>query len=189
MPAKTRYVLIDYENVQPKTLAPLPDNGCNVIVFLGADQKVPSAFVEALQARGNCGRYFRIHGNGRNALDFHIAFHLGELVAAEPSAEFHIVSKDKDFDRLIEHVRSRGIAVERCSSLAAVIPVADDLLRTAVERLKGHGNRPNKRKSLAKTIANWFKQLEEAQVDAMVEALEKRGTIAVRDGKLAYRFE
>lgn len=190
MPPSTQYVLIDYENVQPKNLAPLSESTFKIIVFLGANQtKIPAEFAQALQACGESGRYFPIHGSGRNALDFHIAFHLGELVAAEPTAAFHVVSKDKDFDRLIEHMRSRGISVQRCSSLENVVPVSDDLMRTVLERLAGHGNRPGKRKSLAKTIANWFKDLEESRVEAILEALEMRGTIAVREGKVAYNLE
>ena len=47
-----RYVLIDYENVQPKDLALLDGQPVHVIVFLGASQKsVPTELAMALQAR------------------------------------------------------------------------------------------------------------------------------------------
>ena len=41
-------------------------------------------------------------------------------------------------------------------------------------------------KSLTKAIANWFKALEKSQVQALIDALEKRGLISVQDGKVTY---
>jgi hypothetical protein len=36
----------------------------------------------ALQALGSNGSYVKVSGHGRNALDFHIAYHIGKLSAA-----------------------------------------------------------------------------------------------------------
>src|SRR5688500_5632188 len=95
----TKYVLIAHENVQPKDLALLDGQPLRVIVFLGANQARLSADLAiALQARGENGRYVKINASGRNALDFHIAFYLGELTAKEPLASFHVISKDSDYD-------------------------------------------------------------------------------------------
>jgi hypothetical protein len=55
-----RYVLIDYENVQPQDLAPLDGQAAKVVVFLGANQtKIRADFAVALQARGCHGLYVR----------------------------------------------------------------------------------------------------------------------------------
>ena len=71
------YILIDYENVQPADLVGLETEQAFVLVFMGAQQKVGSSLIEAVQALGERGRFIRIAGNGPNALDFHIAYYLG----------------------------------------------------------------------------------------------------------------
>lgn len=86
---KTNYVLIDFENVQPKNLDLLHTHDFRVLVFVGEHQKnIPLQLAEALQKLGEKGSYIRIKGNGRNALDFHIAFTLGQLSEKDPTAFF-----------------------------------------------------------------------------------------------------
>lgn len=73
---KNHYILIDYENVQPKNLGILNVHPVKVLVFVGANQaKVPFDLAASLQALGSNARYIKIQGNGSNALDFHIAFY------------------------------------------------------------------------------------------------------------------
>jgi hypothetical protein len=52
-------------------------------------------------------------GNGRNVLDFHIAWHLGEDVARTPRAYVVIVSRDTGFDWLVKHLKVRGLKCPR----------------------------------------------------------------------------
>ena len=99
---KTKYLLIDYENVQPKNLSLLNGIPFKVWIFLGSHQtKIPVELVKNLQDLGKDVEYVQISGNGSNALDFHIAFTIGELSQSDPGAYFYIVSKDTGFDRLI----------------------------------------------------------------------------------------
>ncbi len=50
---KTEFVLIDFENTQPKDLTSLNGGRYKIKVFLGAQQaKVPVAMARALQALG-----------------------------------------------------------------------------------------------------------------------------------------
>ena len=103
----TNYVLIDFENVQPKNLEILYHHSFKVLVFVGANQtKVPFDLASAMQALGESAQYIKISGNGKNALDFHVAFYIGELTAKEPGAYFHIISRDTGFDTLIKHLKS-----------------------------------------------------------------------------------
>ena len=107
---KTNYILIDYENVQPKNLAILNGHPFKVIVFVGANQaKIPFDVASSLQALGNNAEYIKIAGNGPNALDFHIAFYVGKLAERDPNCYFHIISKDTGFDPLIKHLKSKNI--------------------------------------------------------------------------------
>ena len=112
-----RCILIDYESIQPTDLDAIGTDQ-TVIVFVGAQQhRLPFDFACAMQALGKRGRYIKIGGSGRNALDFHIAFYLGELLQQEPEASFRIVSKDAGFDPLIGHLCERGFDVVRIEAL------------------------------------------------------------------------
>ena len=104
----TNYVLIDLENVQPKNLEILKNHPFKVYVFVGANQaKVTYDLASAMQEFGGNAKYIKISGNGPNALDFHIAFYVGELSKIDPEAYFHIISKDTGFDPLIKHLKER----------------------------------------------------------------------------------
>ncbi|MEN5272392.1 PIN domain-containing protein [Stenotrophomonas lactitubi] len=119
MPLARNVILIDYENVQPPSLKELLAPGFSVLVFVGASQaKISMDVVEAMHALGTQGRYVRCNGHGSNALDFHIAFYIGEMAATDPGTCFHIVSKDTGFDPLLAHLRSRGLTVGRSTSVA-----------------------------------------------------------------------
>lgn len=69
---KTEFVLIDFENTQPKDVASLNGGRYKIKVFLGAQQaKIPLEMARALQAFGPHAEYIQISGNGNNAVDFH----------------------------------------------------------------------------------------------------------------------
>jgi hypothetical protein len=117
-----RYVLVDFENVQPTALAALSGGGAHVLVFVGASQtKLPFALVSAMQQLGPRAEYIKISGNGKNALDFHIAYYLGALASKHPGAEFLIVSKDTGFDPMIAHLRTIGVRCTRSAKVAGAV--------------------------------------------------------------------
>jgi hypothetical protein len=55
-----------------------------------------------------------------NALDFHVAFYLGVLVASDKDGHFYIVTKDAGFDPLIAHLQGREIRVQRVKDLGEI---------------------------------------------------------------------
>jgi hypothetical protein len=194
----TNYVLIDFENVQPKNLEILSGHPFTVLAFVGASQaKIPFALAAAMQQLGEKGRYIKIGGSGKNALDFHLAFYVGELAAKDPDAVFHIISKDTGFDPLIKHLRARKIRIQREKDLAE-IPVlrvsaatsSDEKISTVLKNLIGRGqSRPRKVETLANTINSLFtKKLEEPELMSLVKELQKRGYIAVTDGNVTYKL-
>ena len=192
----TNYVLIDFENVQPKNLNILANHPFKVFVFIGANQtKVPRHVAVAMQALGDKARYVEIDGSGPNALDFHIAYYIGELSAADPSGSFHVISKDRGFDPLIRHLKGKKIRVRRESDLAEIpnlrIPKKakkDDKIDAIVKNLVGRGHtRPRKVKTLQNTINNLISEtLTEAELAALVKELEKRKLIVVNNGNIKY---
>lgn len=198
MPTKLNHVLIDFENVQPKNLSLLVGKGYRVHVFVGESQaKLPFELVEAMQQLGDAGRYVKIAGNGRNALDFHIAFTLGELVHEDPQGYFHVISRDTGFDPLIKHLRRLGIEAHREQDLAEIPPlrtpatVAEgDKVGVIVKNLAGRGqSRPRRVKTLANTIDSLFKpKLEEGEVDQLIRDLQDQDYIALDGDKVSYRL-
>ena len=115
-------LLVDFENVQKLDLALLPAH-VDVRIFVGASQaKVPMPLVMHAQSLGTRLEWIRIDGQGSNALDFHIAFYLGEYLAAEQAARYVILSRDKGFDPLVRHLKARGLDVARVSALVDAFP-------------------------------------------------------------------
>ena len=193
----TSYVLIDFENVKPTNLEILKQHPFKVLVFVGINQaKVPFDLAQAMQALGTSAQYIKIAGSGKNALDFHVAYYIGELAAKEPGAGFHVVSRDKGFEPLIKHLKGKNIKVDRVSDLAEIpalrisTATSDDKKIDAIVRnLKGRGqSRPRKVKTLANTINSLFKEnLTEQQLKELIKELEQKNYIKVKDGNITYR--
>ena len=194
----TNYVLIDFENVQPKNLEILAIHPFKVFVFVGASQaKIPFELAAAMQHLGEKAQYVKTGGNGKNALDFHLAFYVGELAAKEPDAYFHIISKDTGFDPLIRHLKGRKIRIQREKDIAE-IPVlqmsnatsGDEKISAIVKNLVGRGqSRPRKVKTLANTINSLFtKKLEEQELMSLVNELQKKSYIVVSEGNVTYKL-
>ena len=86
---KTNYVLIDFENVQVKSLALLKGDEFKIFVFVGKNNnKLPFELVNDIQKFGDRGEYVKLESSGPNALDFHIAFYLASWSRMTPPASF-----------------------------------------------------------------------------------------------------
>ncbi len=113
-----KLLFVDYENVPKVDLSGLPPD---VVVpfFFGASQRtVPTAFLKEALKLGTRFVPIDIEGQGKNALDFHIAYYLGEYLKAAPDADCVILSRDKGFDPLVRHLTARGFKVRRVGALA-----------------------------------------------------------------------
>jgi len=194
---KNNYVLIDYENVQPKNLAILNGHEFRVMVFVGANQtKVPFELASALQALGRNAEYVKIGGNGSNALDFHIAYYIGQIAEKDPDAYFHIISKDSGFDPLIKHLKENKIFAQRERELAE-IPLlrisnttsVDEKIEAIVKSLAARGHsRPRKVKTLSNTInALFLKKLDEGELALIIEQMKQRKFIMVENENISYK--
>ena len=194
---RINYVLIDFENVQPESIAALEQSHYRVLVFVGATQaKLPFEVVSSIQRMGDRARYIRMSGSGPNALDFHIAFYIGELASADPTAFFHIISKDTGFDPLIRHLKERHIFAARSASVAEmpeikVSPkkVASERARIIVELLRQpKSTKPRTDTTLGRHIATYFQKqkLSEAEVASVMASMQSAGHIALADGKVVY---
>ena len=213
---KTNYVLIDYENVQVKSLALLKGEHFRVQVFLGPkNMKLHRELVFAMHELGDRGKYIVLEAHGKDALDFHIAYYLGVLAAADPTGFFHIISKDTGFDPLLQHLKAKGVSCARslsieampCFRQAAASAIdsnrasdegksessagrvsVDDMIKVAVDDLiKRKTARPRTPKTLRSTIhARCGKDLPAADIDAVYDALVQRGYVKVDGAKVTY---
>jgi len=193
---RTNYVLIDFESVQPEQLAPLDQDHFKVMLFVGANQaRLPYEMVAAIQQLGSRGEYIKISGNGPNALDFHIAFYIGQIASTDPNAYFHIISKDKGFDPLIQHLKTRKIFAARAKDVTEIPLVKvenskspEQRVEIVVTKLTQLGpSKPRKLKTLKSTITSLFqKQLSDSQVTALLNVLQSNGLVTVTDGKVTY---
>lgn len=119
-----RILFVDFENVPKVDLGTLPDD-VHVPFFFGASQKtVPKSLFDVARRLGDRFISIDVEGQGKNALDFHIAFYLGELLQASPRAECVILSRDKGFDPLVRHLVGRGFAVRRVGTVGEAFPQA-----------------------------------------------------------------
>ena len=167
-----------------------------VLVFVGDHQsKVTFEVASALQQMGSRAEYIKITGNGKNALDFHIAYYLGQLALKEPEAFFHIVSKDTGFDPLIQHLKAhkilacRSVDVSEIPILKTTAPkTRADKITLVIEDLKRRrASKPRAVKTLISTISSIFqKQLSEQQVESIITALKKQGVLDISGTKVSY---
>lgn len=193
---KTNFVLIDYENVQPDAIGLLNQDHFKIIVFVGANQsKVTFEIASALQYMGERVEYIKITGNGKNALDFHIAFYIGQIAAKEPGAYYHIISKDSGFDPLIQHLRSKNILACRTSDIAEIPIVKTTNTKSPGEKLdlivsdlrRRGASVPKTLKTLSGTINSTFqKQLPEQEIARLLDQLQKQGWITINGAKVSY---
>lgn len=194
---RTNVVLIDFECVQPQSLAALEQDHYRVIVFVGATQgKLPFEVVSAIQRMGDRAQYVKISGSGPNALDFHIAFYIGQIAAQDPTTFFHIISKDTGFDPLIRHLKSRHIFAARSASIEEMPQAKPSSKKLARERAamfaealrQPQSTKPRTHESLCRHIATFFKkqQLSGDEITAVTDALKTAGYVSVVDGKVAY---
>ena len=176
----------------------LRDGPFKVKVFLGANQaKIPVALAAALQGLGANAEYVLLKSSGSNALDFHIAYYVGVLSAQDPSAFFHVISKDTGFDPLIKHLNGKGVFAQRSASIAAVpyfkstVSSSSDaqveLVVTHLTKLKAA--KPRAEKTLLSTLHALFKkELSERQLSDLFALLRERGIVKVDGTKVSYEL-
>ena len=205
------YVLIDLENIQPEHLSVLAGQNFKVLVFVGQNQsKISFDLVSAVQHLGKNAEYIKIQGNGPNALDFHIAFYIGQFSAENRDSHFHIISKDKGFDPLIKHLESKKIQVHRHKAVsdiplpkpakakkvsqgskAASSAIKAENIQKIVEFLIARGNaKPRKLKTLSNSINALFsKSLTENELKALIDELVKRGVVIVSSNQTNVSYQ
>lgn len=91
-------------------------------------KKFDAEIVKAWQPLGDQVHFIQSSRTGKNALDFHIAFSLGQLhqmnLTAKDAARYIVVSGDGGFESLLEHMRRLGCRVGKASSISEACALA-----------------------------------------------------------------
>ncbi len=193
---RINYIFIDYENVQPTLFELSDEHEFKLMLFVGVNQsKIPIELATSMQAMGNNAEYIRIEGNGKNALDFHVAFYLGYLYEKNPKGYFHIISKDTGFDVLIKYLRARNILVQRYKQIEDIPLLKISTSKTTEEKIEciinflvKRGNaKPKKVETLANSIDSLFKKsLSPKELEKLINYLTTNNFIEVEGTRIHY---
>ncbi len=121
--------------------------------------------------------------------DFHIAYYLGLLSQCTPKPYFHIVSKDKGFDGLIEYMKRKEFFVERVLSIEDILfvkrtkEIKEDPVAVIKKRILSQA-KPAKLKTLRNAIKTWLG--EDAAVEEILDSLKKDFLTIDEKGKVIY---
>jgi hypothetical protein len=124
------HLLVDFENLKPlpRDVALIRSEEYRLWVFHGPHQnRFDAALVKAWQPLGGRVDFVQSSKHGKNALDFHIAYKLGELFANERAvglrASYIVVSGDGGFEPLFEYMRTQGCAVTLVGSIPEALAI------------------------------------------------------------------
>jgi len=193
---KTKFILIDYENVHTFSsadLSVLKGEEVMVKLFLGVhNREIGVDLFDALLPIGGRVELIRLKAAGTNALDLVIAFYIGKLWQETPEATFYIISKDGDFNPLVKNLKAIGVDVHRRPCIADVdVPAPtrslNDLVAMATAALCKNPHRPSTLKKL-RNLLNVKKELTEEQVQELIGGLVTNGAVLIDGSKVAYNL-
>jgi hypothetical protein len=208
-PPPVNYVLIDDENVPNLDLSSIEGKTAHVILLLGRKRtKLPVEQMLAMMQHAASAQLIRLEQQGKNALDFVLAFYLGRAVQMHPGAYFHLVSKDTGYDSLIEHLESQHIRIHKHADASTLTfgppnkpaealkvpalpkpapkaaaqsaPKKPDLFEESLNHLRKRGdkNPKNRKKLMSDLKAHLGKDTKDAQVEKVIQKLIKDGHVA-----------
>ncbi len=198
-PAPATILFVDYENVTQVRLATLQRPHLKIFIFVGCNQvKIPFELVREAHQLGDAVEWIGVEETGPNALDFHIAFYLGQISVHSPTSNYVILSRDRGFDPLIQHLGKLGISCRRIDNLE-LLSGRSDLTHSqeflsdfAVAKLLAvvPKSRPKKRASLytyLKSILSKY-QPSEPEVRQLLDTWFTSGKVIESKDKINYRF-
>ena len=186
--------VVDFENVQDVgDLVLLKD--VDVKILVGKSQnKIPIDTVQTLQKLGNALEWVKVPGQGKNALDFFVAFYLGKYIEEGKYGHYRVISKDTGYDPLIEYLRINGTDVQRLvnAGQATVVEYNDqdnsdvEMLVAKIRKMNPK-SRPKKRESLITHLVTALNnQKSKTEITRIVEKLFERKLLSEQNGRLKY---
>lgn len=199
IPASATILFIDYENVTQVRLSSLQQPNLKIFIFVGCSQvKIPFELVREAHQLGASVEWIGVEGTGPNALDFHIVFYLGQISLRSPTSNYVILSRDRGFDPLIQHLTKLGIScrrIEHLDLLAGKLDLAlsqDFLSDVAFSKLSAVAakSRPKKRSTLytyVKSVLTKY-QPSNVEIEQILDTWFKTGKVIEAKDKINYKF-
>ncbi|MFZ1388620.1 MAG: PIN domain-containing protein [Thiolinea sp.] len=201
----SHHLFVDFENVPNLNLSLLKDQPVDLLILLGAKQhSLPLCLVKQLMELKDQTQLIEVNVSGKNALDFVLAYYVGQLACQNPKHSFYIVSKDKGYDALVGHLKNNKIKAYRCDDLIQISlfeqqqqsssskpkdgPSSIDKL-TDLLKQSAH-NRPAKRQSLITyTDAVFAKKLAANEVAGLINQMQQKKLISFdENNRVTYHF-
>lgn len=192
-------LFIDYENVTQVKLSSLQQPHLKIFIFVGCSQaKIPFELVREAHQLGDSVEWIGVEGTGPNALDFHIVFYLGQISLRSPTSNYIILSRDRGFDPLIQHLAKLGIACRRIERLELLsgepdLTLSQDFLsEIAFAKLSAVAakSRPKKRSTLytyVKSILTKYHPTN-AEIDQLIDTWFVSGKVIESKDKINHKF-
>ena len=194
-----RIILIDFENIQKLDFDHMDTANTEILIFVGRSQnKIPFHLVEKAQAFGERLKWLKIAGDGKNNLDFHLAFELGRLFENyQKDVELVILSKDSGYDSLIKYVNDLGIHTYRIANPAEL---SDSTKQLPTSNFTGNivanlhkiniQKRPRTRTTLKKHIESLLRdKVQPTEIDLIIEEMFIKGLLSLTNNRLKYNFD
>ena len=194
-----RIILVDFENIQKFDFDNIDTTNTNIAIFVGKSQnKIPFSLVEKAQSFGDRLIWVKIAGDGKNNLDFHLAFELGRLCERmEKDVELIILSKDSGYDSLIRYVNELGIKTRRIANPAELSDSKKQLpssnftkyIVNNLNKIDGQ-KRPRTLRTLKKHIESLLREKAgPSEIDAVLEEMFISGLLSEINNRLKYTFD
>lgn len=108
--SKPKYLFVDYENVHQLNVDKIKNDNVKVFMLVGSFQnRIPFEMVKKTQYLGSDLTWIKIASEGKNNLDFHLCYLLGEYNnTTDKEVSFYVLSKDKGYDGVIKFINSNG---------------------------------------------------------------------------------
>ncbi|WP_373545389.1 PIN domain-containing protein [Chamaesiphon sp.] len=193
-------LFIDYENVTQVSLSSLQQPNLRIFIFVGCAQvKIPFDLVREAHQLGAAVEWIGVEGIGPNALDFHIVFYLGQISLKSPTSNYVILSRDRGFDPLIQHLAKLGISCRRIENLAllsgrsdVVTHSKDFLADLAFTKLSAVvlKSRPKKRATLHTYLKSALTKYQpsEPEIKEILDDWFATGKVMETKDKISYKF-
>ena len=114
-------VFVDFENVPSVDLSAIGPHPVEVTLLIGEKQRrLDLPLVRQIHEHAAKVTLVEVGASGRNALDMVLAWHLGKTMEQHAGDVYFVVSRDKDYDPLIRHLRTRDLDVTRVDAFHAL---------------------------------------------------------------------
>ena len=201
------FILIDYENVQPKKL--IIQKNIKYFVFIGKLQKTP--YKEYIKKLGKNLILEKLDITEKDYLDKYLIYNLGKIEKEASNSYSYIISKDKGYDSLIKSLNLKKIKVARIDSLETIKNLKNKEIKDldSLETIKNLKNKelkdlifiknnlkkiknplPKNKKKLCNYINHIYpKPLNETYLTVLILKMIKNKIISIKNDKILYSLK